>query len=222
MIAKAKGLLSKISNAGSFSKAAGLTGGAYLLTKAASYALPADFYSESGLDMGDTLSNVTANLMTLGGMPGISATSALDRTVSSISQLAQTPGVGAAVVAPTATGAAIGGMLGSIAAMAMTAGRKNISSKSKMIQIGATSLLGALVGGRSAFKLSNNITEMAANIHRGLWQLEPQMNDNRAFGSGSGFRSWAKLPGRSMPVGHLGATGDLVLAMHRTRHRSMF
>jgi len=211
-------------NASTMAKVAlGATGVAAVGAVTARMLTPTDIYGPgSGLTTGDFLTDTMMNIHHLNHeMPHVNRPPLYENTWSTIRTVfggspdGTTPNPAGVLGKAALTGAGVGafgaGTLGTIIA------RKNRAAGALM-----GSAMGALIGGYYGTKIAYNTAKIASTIHRDLNRMNPYITDNRAFGGGSGVRNWAKRPGGRMPAGHLGATGDLVHAMHKTRHRSMF
>jgi len=184
--------------------------------------MPVDLFEKGKLDTGSAGLNMATDLYfwATGGLPHINTPSMWDSLVNTYQTLTANQKMSAAsVIAPFSTAGAVG--MGSISAViAGLVIRGGAMRKLSAAAIAGT--FGGLFGAYKGAQFGLGIGRIASQIHKEMRGMQPAVVDKRAFSGGPGFRTWAKLPGRPMPVGHLGASGDLVLAMHRTRHRSMF
>jgi len=183
---------------------------------------PVGLFEAGGLDTGSAGLNMATDLYfwIQGGLPHINTPSIWDSLVNTYGALTSSQKISAAqVISPFSKAGFIGmGTISAVAAGLIIRG----GPMRKLASAAVAGLVGGVFGAYKGAQLGLGVSKIASQIHKEIRNLNPSAVDRRAFGGGAGYRTWAKLPGRSMPVGHLGATGDLVLAMHRTRHRSMF
>ncbi|MGD9697445.1 hypothetical protein [Acinetobacter sp.] len=178
-------------------------------------AAPVDIYGKGGIDTGDNLTNFALNMHnawpgTTPFMPQVSSESMFTSLWNSFGDLR---GVGGMVTTPMVTGGIVGATLGGVIG---AAGGKSFKG------FAAASAIGGVFGAWQGYKVARGVTGTMASIHREINQLQPERADLRASGAGPGYQSWYKGTGKPMPVGHLGSSGDLVFAMHKTRNKSMF
>lgn len=204
----------------------GVLGGASVIGAAGvlSSGAPVSLMGGGNLDAGEFTTNALMDLyfatQPSSAIPGTSRPSVGQALAGGVRALITPSAEGEAsplgLIAPVAaTGAVTGGLTFGGLATAFGRGR---SLGSSLLVAG----IGAAVGGYQATKLSWGLAKVASGIHKNIIGFDAKKEDRRGYGGGSGYRTWAKSPGQSMPVGHLGATGDLVFAMHKVRNKSMF
>ena len=79
----------------------------------------------------------------------------------------------------------------------------------------------SLSGTKLRGKIPNPMRSVRNSIAKSYWggRVTPQLKTpTSSFGSGSGYSSWYKSKSGRMPANHLGATGDLALALNKSRH----
>lgn len=197
-----------------------LGAGAYVTTQLArstySYTFPSVFGKRTGLDFGDPYSNMTANTAIMNSF----AYSAMS-PVSAAKEVLSTPWVRNSVL----LGSTAGGLLGAV--LGATREARGLKRGFRAAASGAfrSGFLGAAAGTVAAVSLASSFVSAVGNFSQGFLSkiagIQRKPLQPRGKGNGPGFRSWAKFPGSRMPVGHLGATGDLVFAMNKIRNKSM-
>jgi len=130
-----------------------------------------------------------------------------------MSKLSNAPGLQAITYGGAAMGAATGGAL--LGRLGQTMGKGG--------RYGAAGLaVGAVLGGVKAFNAYNSLATAASTTLQTTLGLTNQKANYNRVRVGSGTRSWTKpTMGRRMRPDAHGAGGDLVLSMHRIRHKSL-
>ena len=188
-------------------------------------ATPIDMFGKGRLDTGNGFNNFAANVAYGAGrltgtwsIPGMSSSSTAAGIAGAASDMFNGKPSIAGFFGTVVGGSAAGGaMVG--AGLTALLGRR---SGFKLGRIMAGGVVGGAVGFYQSARLMRGVSNVASRFHKQIRGLDPMQQDHRAFGGGSGYMSWHKPRQGRMPVGHLGATGDLVHAMHKTRHQSTF
>jgi hypothetical protein len=132
-----------------------------------------------------------------------------------MSKLSNAPGLQSAVAAGSAIGAA-GGMYAGAKLGAAMKGKFGIAGGI------LGTLAGAAYGGTKTFGAYNTLATTASDTLQSALKLTNNKANYNRVRVGSGTRSWTKpTMGRRMNPNANGAGGDLVLSMHRIRHKSL-
>jgi len=217
---------SKLMTTASKYPALAIAGAAGISLGVARLAMPVDIFTPDRMDTGSNLGNAVANIAHPLGMidlPRVSSKSLgseLYRSLSSfvVGDKSSSDVYGTAIGLGTIIGAAAG------LATTLLIGAKRGFGPTKMSAFGKLALgttIGAGAGMFGSAKAVSMTADVASKMHKQIHGLNQPKMDNRASGSGAGYRSWYKSPNGPMPVGHLGATGDLVLSMHKIRNQSI-
>lgn len=85
----------------------------------------------------------------------------------------------------------------------------------------AGAIAGGVGGSTLGFRLAAGVVKTLGEISKAYYGVGSPTMDNRAYGGGKGYRTWYKKPGGSLSPGHMGADGNLPLALHKIRNRSV-
>jgi len=188
------------------------------------YMTDTSYYGRYGMDLGSGMENTLANRPWFGiwgkspaeasgfgiYMKPISPWDAIKQSASYM-----TSSKDAALLRKgTRAGAVTGGVIGAAAGLFFGKGTRGWSAV-----IGG--LIGAAAGGYQGSKLVLGMSKAVNDVVRTYHGLNNTMTDRTKVGGGQGYRTWMKRPGGRMYPGHLGASGNLALASHRVRNRSM-
>ena len=176
-------------------------------------------YGPGGLDTGSLSSAAMANTLTManpsqaGPFFNTQRPSMFSQMRGMAGQVLKNPLLNKFMYGGAAGGSIAGGLFG---AMAVRGG----SLRQRVIG-GA---LGAIAGGSyGAYRGYRAGTKVAQGLHMAeqeVLRTQRSVPDKRRFGSGPGYRTWARGRSGRISPGHLGADGSLPLAMSRARYSS--